>query len=381
MKIFRIAILSFISLIPVLTKAQEHGFKMVESEKEYKANKYMRFTSVSAIAVDGEDNIYIATENGENVVQKINSNGDISVILKREDAKDYRGLHIAADKDGALYLSVQSRFSIERFEPEQTWSTIVGKVESDKALQIDGPVERARLKEPGAIAVAKNGTVYFADSKLIRRLKDGFIKTIAGRENIDALHVDELLQDQFTQRRKAAFVSPISIAIDHEENIYVLDNGEDHRESDPFDYQQLIAISPDLKAAHVFKPRGVHILDKNNETIFETHLRPALSRFGGHNHSIDVDFKEYLNFVTFTSNYLGDLELVNGFQGNYLYKNAGIGRWKVQAIDAKPYIPKYGTEVCALGMKDTLYCISDNQLYALNPKGHISIFLSEQKNN
>jgi len=91
----------------------------------------------------------------------------------------------------------------------------------------DGAVDVALFNRPSGVAVAKDGTVYIADSlnRLIRKIRDGTVSTLAGSG------VASGTRDGVGTA--ATFSQPRSIATDDAGNIYVADYGAGIRKITP----------------------------------------------------------------------------------------------------------------------------------------------------
>lgn len=91
---------------------------------------------------------------------------------------------IAAAPDGSLYVSDSRNHRIRHITPDGTVTTVAGSgpVDCLPGSFADGPADRARLFNPSGIGVARDGTVYFADTgnHRVRALRDGMVTTVAG---------------------------------------------------------------------------------------------------------------------------------------------------------------------------------------------------------
>ena len=80
----------------------------------------------------------------------------------------------------------------------------------------DGPVEEATFNEPGGVAVDSSGAIYVSDfsNHAIRRISAGVVTTVAGGAPgyADGAVVEAL------------FDSPIDVAVDPFDNVWVSDN-------------------------------------------------------------------------------------------------------------------------------------------------------------
>jgi hypothetical protein len=85
-----------------------------------------------------------------------------------------------------------------------------------------GPADQAELSAPQGLAVARDGTVYIADTgnERIRRVRDGVITTVAGT-GAEGFDGDGGLGPA------AMFDVPLGLALDSRENLYIADSGND----------------------------------------------------------------------------------------------------------------------------------------------------------
>ena len=95
--------------------------------------------------------------------------------------KDPEGL--AYGPDGAILFSSHDDAFLCRYDPRsRSFSTVAGKSGKEEFGGDGGPATAADLANPTAVAVDRNGTVYFADSSSRIRAIDrkGTIRTVAG---------------------------------------------------------------------------------------------------------------------------------------------------------------------------------------------------------
>lgn len=189
------------------------------------------FDQPDAIAVDKSDNIYIANETGQNAVQEVNvANGTVRTILDRsvEPTKsgNYSGISLALGPKGDLFLAVKQRGTVERLNADGTLRVIAGKP-SDRRL-VDGPVSKARLEAPNAIAIGEHGVIYVADTRTVRKIgMDGSIVTLAGNPRVKSPQYPtpgEEPSDFDGRGANATFLSADALAVDSHGNIYVADS-------------------------------------------------------------------------------------------------------------------------------------------------------------
>jgi hypothetical protein len=136
---------------------------------------------------------------------------------------------IAAAPDGSLYVSDSRNHRLRRVAPDMTVTTVAGSGPADcqPGGFADGPAEQARLFNPSGLAVAKDGTVYFADSgnHRIRKLQNGTVTTVAGSQTPK----DDLGYEQGGcldgPAASAQFRFPAALAVDDSGAIWVADLG------------------------------------------------------------------------------------------------------------------------------------------------------------
>ncbi len=139
----------------------------------------------SAMAIDKDDNIYVAGRSGNGWnVRKIDANGIITHFAGNGiqgdggdggpavDASFYTITDIATDRDGNVYIADKTNFSIRKIDKNGIITKVFGK-ESVAGSEV----------HPNGLAVDDAGNIYFSDSgsSKIRRIgADGKVTTVAG---------------------------------------------------------------------------------------------------------------------------------------------------------------------------------------------------------
>jgi sugar lactone lactonase YvrE len=148
--------------------------------KDGPGNQALFYNPVS-IAVDRQDNLYVAEETN-NRIRKITPSGDVST-LAGSGANSYangqgtkadfaRPVGVAVDKNGNVFVADYSNHVIRKITPDGMVSTYAGTPE--KGGFADGPVSTAQFYYPEAVAVDDKGNVYVADLGNNRIRKIGY---------------------------------------------------------------------------------------------------------------------------------------------------------------------------------------------------------------
>lgn len=189
------------------------------------------FYDVSGIAVDQDDNIYVAdTQN--NVIRKIDVNGTVSTIAGSSERGYVDGVAVdaefsfssdwssvigmAVDTAGNVFVSDPGNHVIRKITPAGVVSTFSGT--GDQGY-VDGAATAARYSTPEGLALAPDGSLYVADSgnNVIRKvLPDGSVETFAGTSSYGYLD---------GTGSEAEFRGPADVAIGASGVVYVSDAG------------------------------------------------------------------------------------------------------------------------------------------------------------
>jgi len=167
------------------------------------------FQDPHALAMDGNGNLIIANEKGDAALQEITTGGEIHTLLNRNSPAlhggKYFALSLAVDADNSVVLAVDGRKTIERLRTDGSLVHIAGI--AGKAQSVDGPAQSATFKAPTAVAVDGHGTIYVADSRVIRKIDpSGVVTTLAGNETSKVDYADG-------KGKAAAFNAPVGMAV------------------------------------------------------------------------------------------------------------------------------------------------------------------------
>lgn len=148
-----------------------------------------KFNRPRGAVVDSKGNIFVA-DTGNNVIRKI-SNGEVytfagNVEKGYEDgigsqAKFNMPSGLAVDKNDNIYVADTLNNVIRIITPDGTVSTFAGKADSKGGFQ-DGVLNEALFNEPSAVALDSNGVVYVLDTgnQLVRKIENDKVLTLAG---------------------------------------------------------------------------------------------------------------------------------------------------------------------------------------------------------
>jgi uncharacterized protein (TIGR03437 family) len=192
---------------------------------------FAAFSSVPSIAADSLGNLFIADlENSR--VRKVGPDQIVNTVAG--SGRDFFGgdggpaisafLNIprglAEDGEGGLYIADGENHRIRRISRTGIITTVAGT--GNPGYSGDGGVAiRAALTRPGGLALDADGNLYIADSgnRRVRKLtREGIISTVAGNGT-----------SGFTgdggPALNAGMVSPIDLALDRQNNLYIADSG------------------------------------------------------------------------------------------------------------------------------------------------------------
>jgi sugar lactone lactonase YvrE len=185
--------------------------------------------SPSGMARDSAGNLYIADQ-GNNVIRKIDSNGNISTVAGNgqggytgdgglaTSAQLYSPSDVAIDSAGNLYIADTNNNVIRKVDINGVITTFAGNGQS-AYLGDGGPALYASLSGPQGVAVDKAGDLFISDSSnyVVRKIDvNGTITTIAG-DNQQGYSGDGAIATA------AQLSYPLGVAVDDAGNVYIAD--------------------------------------------------------------------------------------------------------------------------------------------------------------
>jgi DNA-binding CsgD family transcriptional regulator len=128
----------------------------------------------------------------------------------------------AFDQQGNLYIADTIDNRIRRVDHATGVITTVAGTGTPGMSDDNEPAVRAELNAPQAVAVARDGTLYIADTgnERVRRVRDGVITTVAGTGS-------EGYGGDGGLGTAAQLDVPLGLALDSRDNLYIADSGND----------------------------------------------------------------------------------------------------------------------------------------------------------
>ncbi len=185
----------------------------------------------TALAVDAQDNLYIA-DSGNHRIRVVNPGTGIITAVAGSGGLGYSGddapatsvslnnpTGIAIDAAGNLFIADRNNHRIRKVgATSKIITTIAGDGNAGFAGD-NGAAASAQLNNPSDVAVDALGNVYIADQNnhRVRRITGGFISTIAGDGNAG-------FTGDGGAAAQAQLSYPLSIEVDSDGSVYVGDN-------------------------------------------------------------------------------------------------------------------------------------------------------------
>jgi sugar lactone lactonase YvrE len=149
------------------------------------------FWNTENITIDNKGTIYVTdyaqagASTGEYCIRKISADGYVTTL--KDGANNLvirypRGM--VCDSLGNLYVCCNASHCVRKITPAGAITTLAGQCDKTilNSVYKEGPVATAILTTPSGIAIAKNGDIYITDSRLHRIIKiaNNKVTTVAG---------------------------------------------------------------------------------------------------------------------------------------------------------------------------------------------------------
>ena len=188
--------------------------------------------AVSAVAVDGSGNLYIA-DTVSNKILKVSASGIITTFAGNGSityagdngpatkASFFTPLGVAADSNGNVYIADSGNNRVRKVDAGGTITTVAGT--GAPGLSGDGgPAASANIWSPSAVAVDTSGNLYIAEAgnNRVRKVDtNGIIHTFAGGAVLVGFSGDG------SAAVGAGLFLPGGLAVDKSGNVYISDIG------------------------------------------------------------------------------------------------------------------------------------------------------------
>ncbi|RME27148.1 MAG: hypothetical protein D6806_05075 [Deltaproteobacteria bacterium] len=222
--------------------------RVAGSEKpgnDNRKGKLARFDRPRGMAMDTAGYLYIA-DCGNNCIRRMAPDGQVSTWAGKcssesddtgldkdgdwQEARFWCPIDVAFDPEGNLIVADMLNSKIKKVTKDRKVETVagIGGQEDEEGYVVhgyaDGPaLKKARFNEPAGLAIAKDGTIYVADSKnnCIRGIKGGKVFTHAGV----CVSGSDKGGYKDGPARKARFKLPNRVALGPDGSLWVADTG------------------------------------------------------------------------------------------------------------------------------------------------------------
>lgn len=183
-----------------------------------------RFGLTEGIAIDGSGNIYVSSKDAIRRIAPdmvVTTFAGTSGVVGAADgtgsnARFFAPGAMVTDAAGNVYVGDGLNRTVRKITPAAEVTTLAGK--STERGSADGPGLSARFSSPSGVGVGAGGNVYVADrtNRTIRMIEPGGqVSTLAGQAGVSGTADG--------QGSSARFTSPVAVAVDGNENVFVAD--------------------------------------------------------------------------------------------------------------------------------------------------------------
>jgi len=179
-----------------------------------------RFSGPAGVAADRAGNVFVS-DRGNDLLRKITPDGNVTTFAGIRGLAVFAFPHqIAMDTAGNVYVADEDYHRIDKITPDGQVSILAGDPDGAYGAR-DGVGTAAQFHNPQGVAVDKFGNVFVADTynSVIRKIDpNGVVTTYAGQLN-------GLGGFRDGPAASAKFLTPVSVAVDASNNVYVTDPG------------------------------------------------------------------------------------------------------------------------------------------------------------
>ncbi|MEY3011765.1 MAG: hypothetical protein RIT45_500 [Pseudomonadota bacterium] len=186
-----------------------------------------RFSSPVGVATRGSGAVVYVAEAGNHRIRRVEADGTVTTLAGGSagwldgfgtTARFNSPYDVAVDAEGTLYVADLGNARIRRITPAGTVTTFAGSA----AGYLDGPAGSARFNQPWKVAVGSSGAVYVADryNHRIRRIRAGQVETFAGTGAQGLVDGDALSAARLRQ--------PVALDVDRNGEVWFADY-DNHR--------------------------------------------------------------------------------------------------------------------------------------------------------
>jgi len=153
-----------------------------------------QFRSIELIEIDAKGNIYVADKDDRGnfyLIRKISTNGIVTTLADTKENIDLKTKWVAGmgvDSVGNIYLSDGNGRCIKKLATDGKVTTMAGLCNKREFLPVyvQGDISQAELMSPTDILINKKGELIFTDNRLHRIIKiaNNRVTTIAGNSVI-----------------------------------------------------------------------------------------------------------------------------------------------------------------------------------------------------
>ena len=198
------------------------------------------FVNLENIAIDNKGTIYVTDNEWNNnkgstgyyVIRKISADGMVSTIknVNEGELRIHYPRGLACDATGNLYMNASVSHCIKKISPAGIITTFAGQCDKTifNSIYKEGPVATAVLTNPSGMTIAKNGDIYFTDSRLHRIIKiaNNKVTTVAGTGKFNfSGNPAGAAEPGYADGKAltARFDAPNGIAFDRSGNLFIID--------------------------------------------------------------------------------------------------------------------------------------------------------------